>query len=57
MDYDVCNIVICSKAQVQERPKRWRYALEKRLCVNERNTGLTVKTEGVESVKLYRFKH
>ena len=64
------DIVICSESrkQVEENLERWRYALERRgmkvsrskteyMCVNERNSGGTVRLQGVEIKKLEDFRY
>ena len=64
------DIVICSesKEQLEEKLKRWRYALERRgmklnrrktedMCVNERQVNGTVKMQGEEVAKVEDFKY
>lgn len=52
------GIVIYSESRkpVEERQERWRYALERRImCVNERETGITVMVDEFKQQKFTRF--
>nr|XP_027231203.1 uncharacterized protein LOC113822869 [Penaeus vannamei] len=64
------NIVLSgeSREEVEEELERWRYALERRgmiqssykteyTCANERDSGETVRLQGVEVKKVNKFKY